>query len=141
MYQSRIYGSHLDWGSDALNGYTHTADEGRNQGDASLGTSNSLAETEEESEVAVNAVLSLELLRRLDTLPGRGDLDQDTLALDTDRLVKGNEVLGLRLGCCLVEGQLGVNLSGNTARDDRENLLAELDELRERVSVVPPCRQ
>ena len=77
----------------------------------------------------MNAVLSLELLRRLNTLPCRGDLDQDALTLDADRLVEGNEVLGLRLGCCLVEGQLGVDLSGDTAGDDRENLLAELDEL------------
>ena len=81
----------------------------------------------------MNAVLSLELLRRLNTLPCRGDLDQDALTLDADRLVEGNEVLGLRLGCCLVEGQLGVNLSGNTARDDRENLLAELNQLYDRI--------
>ena len=42
-------------------------------------------------------------------------------------------MLGLRLGCCLVEGQLGVNLSGDTARDDRENLLAELNQLYDRI--------
>ena len=108
---------------------TYTADEGRDEGDTSLGARNSLREAEEEGEVAVDAVVALELARSLDALPGRGDLDQDTLTLDTDRLVEGNEVLGLRLGCCLVEGQLGVDLSGDTAGDDRENLLAELDEL------------
>ena len=85
----------------------------------------------------MNAVLSLELLRRLNTLPCRGDLDQDALTLDADRLVEGNEVLGLRLGCCLVEGQLGVDLGGDTTGDDREDLLAELDKLSDEAISVP----
>ena len=81
----------------------------------------------------MDAVLGLELLRGLDTLPSRGDLDQNALLLDTDRLVELDEVLGLRLGCCLVEGQLGVDLSGDAAGNDREDLLAELDELYDRM--------
>lgn len=112
-------------------GVTYTADERRDEGDLRLGTSNSLAETEEKGEVAVDVVLRLEFPRRLDTLPGRRDLDQDALTLDANRLVEGDEVLGLRLGCCLVEGQLGVNLGGDTAGNDRKDLLAELDKLND----------
>ena len=81
----------------------------------------------------MDAVLGLELLRGLDTLPSRGDLDQNALLLDTDRLVELDEVLGLRLGRLLVEGQLGVDLGGDTTGDDREDLLAELDKLRDKI--------
>ncbi len=73
---------------------THSANEWRDQGDTSLGTGDGLAEAEQESEVAVDT-LSLELAGCLDTLPSGSDLDQDTLLLDTDGLVKSDELLGL----------------------------------------------
>ena len=81
----------------------------------------------------MDAVVTLELARSLDTLPSRSDLDEDALLLDADGLVERDELLGLGLGALLVKGQAGVDLGGHTARDDRENLLAELDELGERV--------
>ena len=107
----------------------NTADEGRDQSDTSLCASNGLAEAEEEGQVAMNAVIALQLAGGLDTLPGGGDLDEDTVLLDTDGLVESNELLGLRLGRLLVEGQTGVDLCRDTTWDDLENLLAELDEL------------
>jgi hypothetical protein len=70
-------------------------DEGRDEGDTSLSASNSLLETEEEGEVAVDLVLSLELAGSLDTLPGGGDLDEDAVLVDTELLVESDEVLGL----------------------------------------------
>jgi len=48
----------------------NTADEGRDEGDISLGTSNSLAKTEQESEVTVDLIVALEFTSSLDTLPG-----------------------------------------------------------------------
>ena len=117
-----INGSHLT-------GKTYTADEWGDQGDTGLGASNSLSETEEESEVAVNVVLSLKLAGSLDTLPCGRNLDKNAVLGDADRLVESDELLGLRLGGLLVEGQAGIDLSGDTAGDDLEDLLAELDEL------------
>ena len=72
-----------------------TADEGGNESDAGLCASDSLAETEEEREIAVNAVVALELAGSLDTLPGRGDLDQDAVLGNANRLVERDELLGL----------------------------------------------
>jgi hypothetical protein len=77
----------------------------------------------------VDALL-LELGGGLDTLPGRGDLDEDTVLLDADRLVEVNELVRLLDGSGLVERVLGVDLGRDTARDDLEDLLAELDEER-----------
>ena len=58
----------------------------------------------------MDAVVTLELARSLDTLPSRSDLDEDALLLDADGLVEGNELLGLGLGRLLVERETGVDL-------------------------------
>ena len=67
---------------------TYTADEGRDEGNTSLRTRNGLREAEEEGEVTVDAVVALELAGGLDTLPGRGDLDQDAVFADALLLVE-----------------------------------------------------
>lgn len=77
----------------------------------------------------MDVVLLLEFTGGLDTLPCRSDLDEDTLLLDADGFVEGNELLGLGLGALLVEGKTGIDLGGDTTRDESENFLAELDEL------------
>lgn len=95
----------------------------------------------------MDTVVPLEFPSGLDTLPGGGDLDKNTLLLDANGLVQGDQLLGLsgmrgypsnnerkpftylRLGSLLIEGKASVNFSGNTARDKGEDLLAELDEL------------
>ena len=105
-----------------------TADKGRDEGDVGLGTGDSLVETKEERQVAVDVVLRLELTGGLDAFPGGGNLDEDTLALDTERLVEGDEVLGLLDGGLLVVRQTGVDLGRDTAGDDLENLDTESDE-------------
>lgn len=115
-----------------LNDITYTTDEGRNQGDTSLGASDCLTETEEESEVAVDAVVTLEFTGGLNTFPCGSNLDQDTLLGDADGCVESNELLRLRLCALLVEGQTGVDLSGHTSRDDGKDCLAELDQLKRR---------
>ena len=71
------------------------ADEGRDESNTSLGTSNSLAETEQEGEVAVDLVVTLEFTGSLDTLPGGGDLDQDAFLGDSDGLVELDQLFGL----------------------------------------------
>ena len=109
---------------------TYTADEGRDESHASLSASDRLSEAEEEGEVAVDAIITLELAGSLDALPRRGDLDEDALLLDADRLVERDKFLRLLFRGLLVEGETCVNLGGDTARDDLQDLLAELDQLR-----------
>ena len=106
----------------------NSANEGRDKGDVGLSASNSLGKTEEERQVAVDVVVTLELAGSLDTLPSGGNLDQDALPLDANRLVKCDKVLGLGNSSLLVERKTGVNLGRDTARDDLEDLRAELDE-------------
>lgn len=72
------------------------ADEGRDEGDASLGAGDGLAKAEEEGEVAVDVELLLEVASGLDALPGRGNLDEDAVLGDANRLVESDEGLGLK---------------------------------------------
>jgi hypothetical protein len=72
--------------------------------------------------------LGLELLGGLDTLPGGSNLDENTLLLNADSLVKSDELLRLLDGSGSVERVDGVNLGRDTAGDDGEDSLAELDE-------------
>jgi hypothetical protein len=113
---------------DAPRGLTDSTDEGRDQGDAGLGTGDGLTESEQEGQVAVNVVVPLQLSGGLDTLPGRGDLDQDPLPVDTLGLVESDELLGLVDGGLLVKRESGVDLGGDSAGNDLEDLLTELDE-------------
>jgi hypothetical protein len=76
----------------------------------------------------VDALL-LELAGGLDALPCAGDLDEDTLLLDADGVVESDELLGLGLGTLLVEREPGVDLGGDTAGDDLQDLGTEVDEL------------
>jgi len=70
-------------------------DERRDEGDAGLSAGNGLSETEEEGEVAVDLVLSLELAGSLDSLPGGSDLDENAVLGNSNRLVKSDQGLGL----------------------------------------------
>lgn len=93
-------------------------DERRDKGDASLSTSDSLAEAEQEGKVAVDAIVPLQFARGLDTFPGGGDLDEDALFLDSKTVVESDELLSLRFGGLLVEGELSVDFGGDAAGDD-----------------------
>lgn len=105
----------------------NTADEWGDKGDASFGTGNGLSETEKKGEVAVDA-FSLEVLGCLDTFPGRGDLDEDTVLVDTVCLVESDDFTCLLFGGFLVEGERSVDFGGDTTRDDVKNLSTEFDE-------------
>lgn len=123
-----------------------TADEGGDEESTSLSSSNGLDKGEHEGQVAVDAVLRLQDVGGLDTLPGGGDLDKNTVLGDALLLVELREsamsrylliqsglaylddVKGLVDGSLGVEGEPGINLSGDLAGDDLEDLLAELNE-------------
>ena len=130
MYQSRIWKSYLSFICPSNHPkITYTADEGRDESDARLCAGNSLREAEEKGEVAVDAVVTLELARSLDTLPSRSDLDEDALLLDADGLVERDELLGLGLGRRLVVREARIDLGGDTAGNDLQDLLVKLNEL------------
>lgn len=125
-----------------------TADEGGDEEGTGLGGGDGLDDGEHEGQVAVDAVLRLQDVRSLDTLPGRGDLDQDTVLGDANGLVELrwsaprplhvlpafeerqylDDVQGLVDRGLGVEGEAGVDLSRDLAGDDVEDLLAELDQ-------------
>lgn len=105
-----------------------TADEGRDEVGTGLGAGDGLDEGEHEGQVAVDAVLGLQDVGGLDALPGGGDLDEDALLGDADLLVEVDDVQGLVDGGLGVEGEAGVDLGGDLAGDDLQDLLAELDE-------------
>ena len=103
------------------------ADERGDQGDAGLGAGDRLGEAEEQRHVAVDALV-LEPLGRANALPGRGDLDQDPLAIDAVGLVEADQPARLVDRRLSVEGEPGVDLGRDAAGDDLEDLLAEGDE-------------
>lgn len=74
---------------------TYAANERRHQGHTSLGTCNGLNESKHEGQVAVDTVLLLELASGLDSLPRRGDLDEDPVSVDANRLVQSNQFSSL----------------------------------------------
>lgn len=129
-------------------------DERRDEGDTGLSAGNGLSETEEEREVAVDLVLSLELAGSLNSLPGGSDLDENAVLGDSNRLVESDQGLGLwcssrqgqrnapeesrpptlaapylGLGGLLVKGEGSINLGGDTSGNNGKDLLSELDEL------------
>jgi hypothetical protein len=69
-----------------------TADEGRDEEGTSLSSGNGLDKGEHESQVAVDAVLGLQDVSGLDTLPGGGDLDEDAVLRDASLFVELFEV-------------------------------------------------
>ena len=91
-----------------------------------FGGGDGLMHAEEEGHVAVDA-LFLEDLGGADTLPGGGELDEDALAGDAGLVVLGDDVVGGGDGALGVVGEAGVDLGGDAAGDDVENLAAEGD--------------
>jgi len=73
-----------------------TADEGRDEVGTGLGGGDGLREGEHEGQVAVDAVLALELVSGLDALPGRGELDEHAGLVNAGLLVE----LVLLSVCC-----------------------------------------
>jgi hypothetical protein len=65
-----------------------TANERRDEESSGLGSSNGLDSGEHESQVAVDSVLRLQDVCSLDTLPGRGNLDEDAVLGDSNGLVE-----------------------------------------------------
>jgi hypothetical protein len=105
-----------------------TSDEWGDEVGTGLSGGDGLLKREHEGQVGVNTVLGLELTGGLDALPGGGDLDENTLLVNSDGLVEINDVKSLVNRGLLVEGETGINFGGDLSWNDGENFLSELDE-------------
>jgi hypothetical protein len=65
-----------------------TANEGRNEESTGLSGSDGLRQREHQGQVGVDVVLGLQDVGSLDTLVGRGNLDENTVLLNTGLLVE-----------------------------------------------------
>ncbi len=102
----------------------NASDEGRDESGFGFGGGDGLVEAEEEGHVAVNAFL-LEDLGGLNALPGGGELDEDAIARDAGLVVQGDDRARFGDGLIDVVGEAGVDLGGDAAGDDVEDLAAE----------------
>ena len=100
------------------------AHERGDQRDAVLGAGDGLVQAEQQGQVAVDAFL-LQHGSGLDAFPGGGDLDEDALLGDAGRVILGDDLAGLLDRALGIEGQAGINLGGDAARDDVQDLQAE----------------
>ena len=82
----------------------------------------------------MDAFITLELARGLNTLPGRCNFDKHTFLFDSNRIVKSNKFPGLGLGCLLVKGETGIDFGRDTAGNDGKNLFTKFDELQFHIS-------
>ena len=109
------------------------AHEGRDQEHAGVGAGSRLAESEQQGQVAVDA-LPLQLFGGADALPGGGGLDQDALAADAGLFIHTDQLARPLHGGVAVERQAGVHLGGNPSRHDGEYLATHIH--REAVAAV-----
>jgi hypothetical protein len=72
--------------------------------------------------------LALQLLCGADALPGAGEFDQDALRADPRFPVHANQLSRLGQAALEVKAQARIDLAGNPAGDDLEDLAAEVDQ-------------
>jgi len=89
-------------------------------------TSDGLSHTEEKGHVTVDT-FGLEHLGSLNTLPGGGNLDEDTVLGDASILVEGDQAAGLRDGGFNIETETSIDLGGHNTRDNLGDLGTEVD--------------
>jgi hypothetical protein len=82
----------------------NSANERGNQSDTSFGTSNGLRKSEEQSQIAVDLIVTLELASSLNSLPCRSNLNQDTVPWNANTGIECNEFPRLCLGSFFIKG-------------------------------------
>jgi len=73
----------------------------------------------------VHTVLVLQDLGRLDALPGGRQLDQNSLLVDAQGFVQGDQLQGLLHALLGVEGQAGIDLGGNATGHNLQDFRSE----------------
>jgi hypothetical protein len=76
----------------------------------------------------MNAMFRLQLLGSLNSFPRTRNLNQDATLIDSKFLVQFNDVQCFFNSCLSVEGETGIDFSGNSARDYLKDFFAELNE-------------
>ena len=66
--------------------------------------------------------------RSFDAFPGGGHLDEDALGMDASSLIKLDQALGPGDSGLGVEGQAGIYLGGDAARDGVQNFTAKANQ-------------
>ena len=74
---------------------THSTNKGRDQGNTSLSTSNSLTKPKKKSKVTMNVFIPLQFTSGLNTLPRRCNLDQNAVFGDTKGFIESNQLFRL----------------------------------------------
>jgi hypothetical protein len=100
--------------------------KGRNQSASRLGASDGLRHGENQSQVTGDS-LFFKNLSGLDSLPSGGNLDEDAGLVDTDLLVKLNDLAGLGKGGLGIERETGVDLSRDVSGNDLGDLNTKVD--------------
>jgi hypothetical protein len=100
--------------------------KGRNQSASRLGTSNGLRHGENQSQVTGDSLL-FENLSGLDSLPSGGNLDEDAGLVDTDLLVKLDNLAGLGKGGLGIERETGINLGRDVSGNNLGDLNTKVD--------------
>ena len=112
------------------------AHERGDQEGAGFGTGTGLGEGEQQGQVALDA-LFLQDFGGTDAFPGGGQLDQDAIVGDAGFVVEADQLAGLGDAGVGVEGETGIHLGGDAARDDFQyfqtyvdrQLVARVDDL------------
>ena len=76
----------------------------------------------------MNPMFLLQLLCSLNALPGTSNLDQNPTLIDPQFLVQFNDMESFINGRLFIKGETCVDFSGDSSRDDFEDLFAEFDE-------------
>ena len=105
----------------------NAAHERRDQLNFRLRTTHRLRERKEQRQIAFDSFL-LQLLRRSDPFPGRGDFDQHALRFDPPLFVKLDQLARLRHRPFRVERITRIGFGRDAARNDLQNLAPKLDQ-------------
>lgn len=120
-------------------------DKGRDEESTSFGSGDSLRQREQKCKIAVNAVVFLQNLGSLYSLPGWGQLDQNSILADANFFIElrkfiqhfggilarsltyFDDVKGLVDGCLSVKRKSSIDLSGDSPGDNLQYLVSKFD--------------
>ncbi|MNM93787.1 hypothetical protein D3C81_1061710 [compost metagenome] len=117
---ARVFGAHVFLAGALLVPVVDTAHERRNQEHPGIGAGLGLGEGEQQGEVGLDAFL-LQLLGGANAFPGRRQLDQHAVAANAGGFVQLDQLARLGQQRGFIERQAGIDLGGDTPRDDLED--------------------
>lgn len=104
----------------------NTPHEGRNQIHARLGAGSRLGKRKQQRQITIDPCF-FQLFSGTDTLPGRGQLDQNTFAANTGIVIEFDKALGLGNAGLGIVRKAGVHFGRNAAGHQLQNFHADID--------------